>query len=208
MVGYTSYEGNSRVQQYIKALATRGDTVDFICLNPADLPSVETNGNVTLYRITKRWAQEEGRLGYLFRVMRFLFASAWMLARTQLRRPYDVVHVHSVPDFLVFAALVPKLTGAGVILDIHDILPEFYTARFKEGKSSVVFKLLVQVERASIALSDRVIVANPIWRDRLISRSVKPEKVTAIGNYPNPEIFFARSKECSDRKFIMTYPGS
>jgi glycosyltransferase involved in cell wall biosynthesis len=208
MVGYTFYEGNSRVQQYIKALAMRGDTVDFICLNPADLPSVEISGNVTLHRIMKRSVQEESRLGYLFRVMRFLFVSAWILARTQLRKRYDLIHVHSVPDFLVFAALVPKLIGAGVILDIHDILPEFYTARFKEGKSSFVFKLLVQVERVSIALADRVIVANPIWRERLISRSVKSEKVTAIGNYPNPDIFCARSKERSDQKFIMTYPGS
>jgi glycosyltransferase involved in cell wall biosynthesis len=208
MVGYAFFEGNSRIQQYIKALAMRGDTVDFICLNPSHLPSVETSGTVTFYRTLERWEQEESRLGYLLRVMRFLFVSAWKLTWMHIRKPYDVIHVHSVPDFMVFAALVPKLLGARVILDIHDILPEFYTARFEAGKSSLVFKLLVQVERASIALSNHVIVANPIWRERLISRSAKPEKVTAIGNYPNPDIFFARSKERSDGKFIMTYPGS
>jgi glycosyltransferase involved in cell wall biosynthesis len=208
MVGYAFFEGNSRIQQYIKALTMRGDTVDFICLNPSHLPSVETNGAVTFYRILERWEQEESRFGYLFRVMRFLFSSAWKLTWMHIRKPYDVIHVHSLPDFMVFAALAPRLLGAGVILDIHDILPEFYAARFEAGKSSLVFKLLVQIERASIALSDHVIVANPIWRERLISRSAKPEKVTAIGNYPNPDIFFARSKERSDGKFIMTYPGS
>jgi glycosyltransferase involved in cell wall biosynthesis len=208
MVGYAFYEGNSRIQQYIKALATRGDTVDFICLNPSHLPSVETNGNVTFHRIMERWEHEESRFGYLFRVMRFLFSSAWKLTWKHIRKPYDVIHVHSVPDFMVYAAVAPKLLGARVILDIHDILPEFYTARFEAGKSSLVFKLLVRVEKASIAFSDHVIVANPIWRERLISRSAKPEKVTAIGNFPNPDIFFARSNERSDGKFVMTYPGS
>ena len=47
-----------------------------------------------------------------------------------------MIHVHSVPDFLVFAALVPKLLGARIILDIHDILPEFYASKFGASKDS------------------------------------------------------------------------
>ena len=43
-----------------------------------------------------------------------------------IEEPYDVIHVHSVPDFQVFATLIPRLMGARVILDIHDIVPEFY----------------------------------------------------------------------------------
>ena len=48
------------------------------------------------------------------------------LTQEQFRDGYDLIHVHSVPDFEVFAAAYPKLTGTKIILDIHDIVPEFY----------------------------------------------------------------------------------
>ena len=54
----------------------------------------------------------------------------YFLTREHIRERYDLIHVHSVPDFEVFAALFPKLTGSKVILDIHDIVPEFYAASF------------------------------------------------------------------------------
>jgi len=38
----------------------------------------------------------------------FFFRSAWFLALRQFREPYDLIHVHSVPDFEVFATLVPR----------------------------------------------------------------------------------------------------
>ena len=58
-------------------------------------------------------------------------AQAWAVVTWRhLRRPYDLVHVHNMPDFLVFTAWFPKLTGAKVILDIHDIVPEFYASKF------------------------------------------------------------------------------
>ena len=59
------------------------------------------------------------------------------VSRRHLREKYDLIHVHSVPDFLVFTAWLPKLTGTPVILDIHDILPEFYASKFGLDPSSV-----------------------------------------------------------------------
>jgi hypothetical protein len=41
------------------------------------------------------------------------------LASRSLTRRYDLVHVHNMPDVLVFGATVPKLLGARVILDLH-----------------------------------------------------------------------------------------
>jgi glycosyltransferase involved in cell wall biosynthesis len=64
------------------------------------------------------------------------------------------------------------------------------------------------VERSSIAFSDHVVIANPIWRERLASRSAKPEKVTAIGNHPDPELFYTRPKDRCDGKFVLCYPGT
>jgi len=53
--------------------------------------------------------------------------------------------------------------GARVILDIHDIVPEFLCQQFKVGKRSLIFRLLVYVERLSIAYSSHVIISNHLW---------------------------------------------
>src|SRR5438105_10268038 len=47
----------------------------------------------------------------------FLVLAGMLVTRLHLRRRYDVIHVHNMPDFLVFCALVPKLLGAKIILE-------------------------------------------------------------------------------------------
>jgi glycosyltransferase involved in cell wall biosynthesis len=208
MVAYAYYEGNGRIEQYAKALAMRGDTVDVISLNRGGDPKFEKRDGVNIYRAQTRTRNKERFSVYVLQVMMFMIRSFFSLARRQLKGSYDAIHVHSVPDFLVFSALIPKLSGVPIILDIHDILPEFYMSKFGVGERSLIFKVLVFVEKISIAFSNHVIIANPIWRDRLLRRSVKPEKVTAIGNYPDPKIFFLRAKTRTDGKFVLLYPGS
>src|ERR1700738_2561700 len=177
MVAYAYYEGNARIEQYAKALAMRGDTVDVIALNKTAGTVFEQRDGVSLYHLQTRQLRREHFYMYVFQVLMFMLRSFFFLAKKQFSEPYDLVHVHSVPDFLVFGALVPKLFGVPIILDIHDILPEFYLTKFGVSERSLIFKVLILVERVSIAFSDHVIIANPIWRERLVHRSARPEKV-------------------------------
>jgi len=125
------------------------------------------------------------------------------------QQPYYVIHVHSVPDFQVFATLIPRLLGARVILDIHDIVPEFYASKFKVSESSWVFRALLLAERLSIAYSDHVIISNHLWLDKLTKRAVKPSKCTAIINYPDLSIFSPRPTDTKPHEdFLMCYPGT
>ncbi len=208
MVTYSFYEGDTRVIQYATALAGRGDLVDVLALRKQGDPRFEVLQGVNVHRIQERKVNETSQMMYLFRILRFLFASALLLTKNQFSKRYDVIHVHSVPDFLVFAALVPKLLGARVILDIHDILPEFYASKFGATKDSLLFKNLVWIEKLSIAFSDHVIIANHLWYDRLVSRSVAAGKCSVVINYPDPQIFAPRAKRPADGKFIILYPGS
>jgi len=209
MVAYAHYEGNARIEQYANTLAQRGDTVDIIALNNGRDPQYQTLNGVNINRIQTRIREKERFSTYVIQVLLFMLRSFSLLSRAQFtKRRYDVIHVHSVPDFLVFSALLPRLCGVPVILDIHDILPEFYMSKFKVGEDSLIFKVLVLVEKVSIGFSSHVIIANPIWRQRLLKRSVKAEKVTAIGNYPDPQIFFARERNREDGRFLLLYPGS
>jgi glycosyltransferase involved in cell wall biosynthesis len=210
MVAYAFYDGNARIQQYATALAQRGDVVDLILLSRSGSrqPPFETINGVNLYRIQSRPLGSESLIAYAWRVFLFLLRCSFLLTKKHLVDRYQVIHVHSVPDFLVFAAIIPRILGAAVILDIHDILPEFYASKCDGGKGSKLFEFLVFVEKVSIRFSDHVIIANHVWYERLLNRSVKADKLTTINNYPNPDIFFPRERERFDRKFVITYPGT
>jgi len=130
------------------------------------------------------------------------------LSINHLRKPYQLIHVHSVPDFLVFTAWLPRLMGAKVILDIHDLLPEFYASKFLGTKKSRMFDFLVWVERVSCAFAHHVIVPNHLWQQRLQSRSVPITKCSVILNYPDPSMFYRRGRTRDDGRFVMLYPGT
>ncbi len=208
MVNYSFYENDGRVKRYAETLAARGDRVDVISLRKKGQPSFEVIKNVNVYRIQGRVPDEKGKLSYLERVVRFLIHSSLFLLKEHLKNPYHLIHVHSVPDFEVFAGFLPKLTGAKLILDIHDIVPEFYASKFSGKDGNAVSRALIAVEKASIRFSDHVIISNHIWEKKLVSRSVSSDKCTVILNYPDPAIFSARARTRGDDKFIMMYPGT
>jgi glycosyltransferase involved in cell wall biosynthesis len=211
MLAYAFYESDTRILQYATALAQRGDTVDIIALRRDDLvPKFEVLDNVNVYRIQPRTVNEKGLFTYVSRILRFYLRSTLFLYRKQCEHPYDIVHVHNVPDFLVFSAISPKWKKVPIILDIHDLLPEFYASKFKITHNSVLFRLLAFIEKCSAAFANHVIIANDLWRDRLVARSSRKEKCSVVRNRPDLDIFtrqVGREARKSD-KFILVYPGS
>ena len=208
MLAYSFYESDTRILQYTKALTARGDSVDVISLRRPGAAPVEVVKGVRVFRLQERAVNESSRLSYLLRILRFTMLAAFFLAKRNSSSRYDVVHVHSVPDFLVFAAIVPKFLGTKIFLDIHDILPEFYASKFQLAQDSFSFKLLLLCERLSAAFADHVIIANEIWRARLLSRSIRSRKCTTILNYPDPEIFYPRPMLSRKNAFVILYPGT
>jgi glycosyltransferase involved in cell wall biosynthesis len=209
MVAYTFYEADNRVRRYAEALAKRGDDVDAIALRREGQAYCEVIRGVRVYRIQERLIDEVGPFSYLRKLLLFFFRSMCFLAARNRKPRYDIIHVHSVPDFEVFATLIPKILGTRIILDIHDLVPEFYASKFKVGERSLVFRLLLLIETLSAAYADKVIVSNHLWREKLIERSVPPEKCIAIINYPDPSIFHLRPRlSATNGEFRMCYPGT
>jgi glycosyltransferase involved in cell wall biosynthesis len=211
MLAYAFYETDTRILQYATSLVERGDIVDVIALKrDPRLPDFEQLDGVNLYRIQNRILNEKGIFSYVSRIARFALRSALFIFRNHNEHPYDVVHVHNVPDFLVFSAIYPKLRGGCIVLDIHDLLPEFYASKFNISHNSPIFKALVFTERCSAAFANHVIIANHLWRDRLASRSSAAEKCSVVRNRPDLSIFTKQkiNKLDKDQKFIITYPGS
>lgn len=208
MVAYTFYESDARVRRYAESLARRGDQVDVIALKCSNLPNREVIQGVTVFRIQKRCHDEKHKLSYLYRLLKFMVRSSVILSGRHFRSKYDLIHVHSVPDFEVFAAIIPKVTGAKIILDIHDIVPEFYACKFDALPTSLVYTALVFVEKVCARFADHVIISNHIWEKKLVGRSAEKEKCTTFLNYPDPAFFYHRPCTQNDSKCVIIYPGS
>ena len=208
-VAYTFYENDNRVIRYAEALVSRGARVDVIALRREGQTRDGVIANVNVARIQRRAVDEKQASDYLFKILWFLVQATVVLSVRHLRHRYDVVHVHNVPDFLVFAAIVPRLFGARIILDIHDILPELYAGKFGVSERSTVFKALLRLERVCGRFADHVIVANHLWYDKLVARAVPRERCTTIMNYPDLSLFKpAASPRSPDKPFVFLYPGT
>ena len=209
MLAYTFYETDGRVMRYAETLAKEGVIVDAIVLRRDNQPEEEIINGVKVLRIQRRVKNESGKFSYLARILKFFFRSMIEITRRHLKEPYDIIHVHSVPDFEVFAAFVPKLKGAKIILDIHDIVPEFYAAKFKVGQKSLVFSALKLVEKLSATFADHVIIANDLWLEKITARSIAKDRCSSFINYPDLSVFNVNLKtHRTDGKFIMIYPGT
>jgi glycosyltransferase involved in cell wall biosynthesis len=209
MVAYTFYETDSRVMRYAEALAQRGDLVDVFALKKPGTPRIETLGGVQVRRLQGRLFNEKSLFSYIWRIFLFLIRCLYQVSIHDLRKKYDIVHIHSVPDFLVFSALLPRLRGAPIILDIRDILPEFYASKFGVSEKSLGFRFLCVAERFCARFASHVIIANHTWQERLLSRSVGPGESTVFLNVPDRSIFTPSKhhKEMSDR-FLILYHGT
>jgi glycosyltransferase involved in cell wall biosynthesis/peptidoglycan/xylan/chitin deacetylase (PgdA/CDA1 family) len=209
MVAYTNYECDNRVRRYAEALARRGDLVDVIALSSGeDNAKEEKLEGVNVFRVQTRNRNEKGKWTYALRLIRFLFKSGFVLASRHRKIRYDLVHVHNVPDFLSFAALAPKFSGAKVILDIHDIVPELFGSKFGATEQSFYYSLLKRVEKASMSFADHVIISNHLWKDTITRRSVPEEKCSVFINHVDPAVFYPHQRTRNDGKFVVIFPGS
>lgn len=208
MVSYSFYEGDTRVMRYAETLARRGDSVDVIALRRDGQSAKEVVEGVNVYRVQGRTSNSSAKLGYAVGVLSFCIRAMTLITREHFKAAYQFIHIHSVPDFLVFTAVIPRLTGAKLILDIHDLLPEFYASKFGSSETSFVFKSLVTLERMSGAFVHHVIAANDLWLERLVSRSFERTKCSAMVNVPDLKVFARRGRTRHNHKFVILYPGS
>ncbi len=112
----------------------------------------------------------------------FLFLSTVLLVRLHLLARFDLVHVHSLPDFQVFCALPLKAAGVPVLLDLHEGMPEIVAARFGTSPRALLARVAAVFERLSVRFADHVVVANDGIRSALVSRGLPETHVSTVYN--------------------------
>jgi glycosyltransferase involved in cell wall biosynthesis len=200
--------GETRVQREAAALIEDGVDVDIICLRrPGERRREEVDG-VNVYRLPVGRNRSLGVAYQLLEYLAFAVLAAVRLTRLHLRRRYRSVQVHNLPDFLVFSALVPKLTGSHILLDLHDLMPEFLADRLGGSMGHPLVRLVALQERISCAFADSVITVTEGWRQRLIERGVEPEKISVVMNVADPDLFTPRDEEAPQDSFTIVYHGT
>jgi glycosyltransferase involved in cell wall biosynthesis len=207
--GYPFYE--TRVQREAEALVAHGIEVDVICPLLKEEPLEEDHCGVHIHRVKQRWMRRNGLLSQFFLYIKFFVLASLKLAHLNFKHHYDVVQAHNLPDFLVFTALLPKLTGSRVILDLHDLMPEFFQNRVGQGKKNFVRQLVVLQEGLSCRFADHVITVSEHWRQTLIQRGVPPEKCSVVMNLADTRIFTRidppSQPATTDDQFCLFYHG-
>jgi glycosyltransferase involved in cell wall biosynthesis len=183
------YPYDARLTREVRSLVAAGHDVDLICLQWGKEPPVEERaGRLSVYRMPIK-RRHGGKLRYFFEYGAFFVASALLVTVLHLRRRYDVVQVNSLPDCLVFAAVVPRLLGARVLLDLHECMPEFFALKYRLSPGHPFVKLLMWCEQMSIRFADLAITCTAPMRERFIERGAPAGKVAVILNSFDDERF-------------------
>ncbi len=190
MVVHSHYPiGEPRVERQAKALIQRGYQVDVICLRSDQEKPFERVDGVDIFRLPVQRHRGRGPAFQMIEYMAFFILAFFRLSVLYLQRRYNSVQIHNLPDFLVFTALVPKLGGARIILDLHDLMPEFFASSFKTGMENAAVRLLLIEEKLSCWFANHVITVTELWRKSLIGRGVSSEKVSVVMNVADDSIF-------------------
>jgi glycosyltransferase involved in cell wall biosynthesis len=209
---FSYYEHDPRVRRSTEALSRAGMEVEVICLRQeGETSHGQINGvNVTRVPLKRRRA---GKVVYALQYSLFWLAAFCMLSARSLRRRYEVIHVHNMPDFLVFSTLVPKWLGAKVILDLHDPMPELMMTIFGLKEKSFAVRFLKWMEKASVSFADLVLTVNRPCQEIFTSRSSAPGKIHVLMNTPDERIFKFRPeplvvKHANTKPFVVLFHGS
>lgn len=187
MVHLSDFRLDSRIQRQATALAQRGDSVELVCLGERDELRVG-RGLIRVHPVAMR-KPGGGAGAYLRGYAEFLIRAAARLGMLERRRHFDVVEVHNMPDALTFAALLPKLRGAPVILNLHDTFPELLASKFDRPADGWGVRALRVEERLSAGLADRLVTVTNQARARLAARGVGRGRTDIVMNSPDEGVF-------------------
>jgi glycosyltransferase involved in cell wall biosynthesis len=199
-----------RVRREMTTLTDAGHSVDVICLRRPGEPGLERNGSLSIRRLPM--THRRGGVGrYLLEYFGFPVVFGVYLTWLDLRHRFDLVQVHSVPDWLVFAAWRLRRRGVPVVLDLHECMPEFFASKFGATLRHPAVRALILLEQASIRLASVTITCTEQMKEAFVSRGALSERVAVVMN-SNEETTFdpARfpSRRREDGRFSLICHGT
>ena len=218
-VTYDFYPFDIRVRRMAEAAADGGYEMHVICLRQPGEAREEICAGVHVHRLPLGRGFGQSLPVTVASWSWFTLLAGAVLTRQHLRQPYDVVIAHNMPDFLVYAGLLPKVLGATLVLDVQDVSPELMAAKAGGRKRAILWTLAAWQERISTWASDHVITVGWPFEERLLARGVGKDKLSLILNSADPKLFPASRQDTSpwlaaanddraQRPFVFMYYGT
>lgn len=209
MIAYTYYDSDARVIRAAEAAVHGGYEVDCLALRRPGERREEKLRGVNVIRIRQSRYRGSSVLRYLFEYVQFFVRCLLRSAGLFVRRRYCIVHVNNMPDFLVFTALIPKVFGARIILDIHDSVPDTFASKFRRGPRGVWYRLLMLEERVSAWCADVITtVHEPMKNMVLVKHGLDTNSIQVISNFPDTELFRPQELPALDGTIRMVFHGT
>jgi glycosyltransferase involved in cell wall biosynthesis len=208
-VVHAPYPEDTRVERDARVALIEGYQVDVVAVRqPGELPQ-ETVGGAHVYRLPLAHRRGAGIIAVLGEYFGYTVLASFYVAARNFRRRYRVIHVNSPPDFLMLAAVLPKLLGARVILDIHDFAPEMFLMRFGGlPGSAMAGRLLRRIQRLVTRFADDVVTVHQPYRQALIARGVLPSKVSVVMNSLDEALLPSAPPVRNSDQFRVVYHGT
>jgi len=189
IVRHSFYPSELNVKREAQALLEDGYAVHVICLRGVGEAKREIVDGVHVRRLPV--GHQRGKiLRYLFEYNAFFFLASFALLGLHLRRRLVAVQVNTMPDYLVFVTLIPRLLGARVVLHMHEPVPELFGTMFAEAWYRGFFVQLTKwIERISLAYATRALTVTREMRDNFGRRGSDVNKITVIVNVPDDRLF-------------------
>lgn len=213
MVVHSRYPHDPRVARATRMASEAGFRVEVVCLQEPDRPMREVVDGVGVQRLPLRHRRGVGPIWLALEYAAFTLLATVMVAVRGGRQGYDLVHVHNPPDFLMIAAVLPRLRGARVVLDIHDLSSLMFDVRFQFGGDALL-RIITAVERTASRFADAVVTVHEPYREELASHGVDVEKITIVMNTPDERLIEAARERAaadasrSDGRWTAVYHGT
>jgi glycosyltransferase involved in cell wall biosynthesis len=182
----------TRVQRQAERLVDAGYQVDVVCLRARGELRREQYRGVEVHRLPAG-VHKSTLAAQLASYVWFAACATAYVGALERRHHYDSVQVHNLPDFLVVSAAYPKLRRVPVVLDLHDLMPEFFAGRFGSARSRLLARLVAAQERLACRAADRVVTVSDHWVQALVARGVPREKCHVVMNVADERIFTPQS---------------
>jgi glycosyltransferase involved in cell wall biosynthesis len=209
MAAYTNYRRDPRVKREAEALVEVGNRVVFLARRQPGEPDREVISGVDVVKVPGLHRKPRSFAEYMLDYCLF-FVSLFLHVSTRPLR-YDLIHVNNMPDFLVFAAVVPRLAGRPVIHDVHDLMPELYAEKFGSGEGHWLLGALRLQERWAGRFASVVLTVEERLKEILANRGIPPDKIHVLMNLPDERIFSLRPPQPpkgADAPFVIVYHGT
>lgn len=182
MVVHSDFPGDVRVAREVAAAADGGFDVTVVALRRDGQAAREQVARADVHRLPVSHKRGAPARQLVIEYVVFTILATLRVAKLTLRRRFDIVQVHNPPDFLIIAALVPKLRGSRVAFDVHDLSSDMFAMRFPSRAGGFATSFLHAVERVAARSADLVLTVHEPYRAELMRRSVPARKTLVVLN--------------------------